>query len=481
MQADQIYWGGKIYTIDQTFRVTEAMAIQNGKILAVGSSDEIKAIPSKEQINLKGAYVYPGFLDPHCHIHRYAISLGEADLRDAQSWEEVLEILQVFASQTDSSWIIGRGWDQNKWEGKILPTNKDLNTLFPDRPVFLERVDIHTALVNEAAFRLSQYDLSRNRKLSGGRVIFEGDRPTGILSDDAMADILRFIPEPEGERLRELLQKAEQHLIQAGLTGVGDALLNVDEFKRLRDMQAAGLLKLPIYGMIGEHGALSETGSVPVSEFFRDQSPIKLDRLHVGAWKFFADGTFGSHTAALSAPYDDQRNTRGEFMWSYEELYNRLTELAQTDWQVNIHAIGDGATKQILDIYEAVLPEDNPRRWRIEHAQLLDEPLLQRYKDGKIIPSIQPMQATSDLPWLSHRLGDRITLAHPMRRFLYNTPSMCLPLSTDFPVERIFPIHTFYSAVTRKDPATGEGPFMLEEALTREQALKGLTYWAAFA
>jgi len=481
MQADTIYWGGTIYTVDPDFRVVEAMAIKDGKILAVGSSEEIRAISSLEEIDLAGAFVYPGFQDPHCHIHRYAVSLGEADLRDAQSWDEVIDILKVFAGQTDAPWIVGRGWDHNKWTGRKLPTNQDLNTLFPNRPVFLERVDIHTSLVNEAAFRATAYDFTRNRKLAGGRVIFEGGRPTGILSDDAMGDILGFLPEPEESEMRVLLQRAERQLIQAGLTGIGDALLNVDEFERLRDMQAEGLLRLPVYGMIGEHDALSEAGSVSVREYFQDVAPIKLDRLHIGAWKFFVDGTFGSHTAALRAPYTDQPTTKGELMWAYDDLKARLAELAQTDWQVNIHAIGDAATQQVLDIYQAVLPADNPRRWRIEHAQLLDASLLQRFQTQRIIPSIQPLQATSDLPWLDQRLGNRMTFAHPMRRFLDNDLKMCLPLSTDFPVERIFPLHTYYSAVTRKDPMTDAGPFMPEECLSRVDALKGLTIWPAYA
>ncbi len=422
--------------------------------------------------DLKGAYLYAGFIDAHAHFVGYAKGLQSVDLMGTTSWDEVIERTENFvAGHPDFTFITGRGWDQNDWDSSgEFPTNDLLNKAFPDIPVVLTRVDGHAVIANNAALALAH--ITAETKVDGGSVILKDGTPTGVLIDNASE--LIEIPEVSNDQLASALAQAEANCFAVGLTTIDDAGLSHPMIEFLDSLQQAEILKMRFYAMVSDDPRW-------IAHYI-NHGPYKTDRMNVRSFKFYGDGALGSRGACLRLPYHDAPHENGFMLSDIEHFRKSAKLLAGIGFQMNTHAIGDSANLAILDIYESVLKRDTTdRRWRIEHAQVLSEDDLDRFKKIGVIPSVQPTHATSDMYWAEDRLGpDRIENAYAYGRMveLGNKP----PLGTDFPVEDIDPLNTFYAAAVRKDhKGYPEGGFQMRDAMTREDALRGMTIWAAYS
>ncbi|RZL16983.1 MAG: amidohydrolase [Pedobacter sp.] len=471
-KVDLVVYNAKIYTIDESFNVVEAMAIKDGKILAVGTSSDIrKKYPAKEELNAKGNAIYPGFIDAHAHFFGYAESLNNANLTETQSWEEVLERVQVFAKTQPDGWLTGRGWDQNDWPNKQFPTKEKLDELFPDRPVLLTRIDGHAAIANQKA--LDAAKITKTYDLTGGEIIESNGKPTGMLIDNAIGLVSSKIPNLTKKRMKELLLQAQQNCFAVGLTTIDDCGLDYSAVEGIEKLQNEGSLKMRLYVMLSD--------AEENYDFLIKRGKIKTDRLNVRGFKVYADGALGSRGACLLHPYSDMPNKKGFLLSDLEHFEKVAKKNNEHDFQMCTHAIGDSANRAILKIYNSILPKNNDKRWRIEHAQVVNQQDFKLFGAANVVPSVQPTHATSDMYWAGERLGaDRLKGAYAYKQLL--AQNGWLPLGTDFPVEQINPMLTFYAATIRKDsknwPANG---FQKENALTAEEALRGMTIWAAKA
>lgn len=469
-QADLIVYNATVYTVDSTFGTAEAMAIKDGKIIATGTTADLLAqYEATKQTDAQGKFIYPGLIDAHTHFLRYGLSLRTANLVGTDSWEEILQKLQAFATTNPEGWIIGRGWDQNDWAVKEFPTNEKLNELFPGRPVLLTRVDGHAAIANKVALELA--GIKAGYTLTGGTVEVEKGRLTGLLIDNAVDLVSATIPDPTPDQVSKGLLAAQQNCFAVGLTTVDDCGLDHEAVTFIDSLQRTGQLKMRVYAMLSD--------AKKNYEFAFAKGKIKTDRLSVRAFKVYADGALGSRGACLLEPYSDRKDWKG-FLLSDPAHFDSIANLLHSkDYQMCTHAIGDSGNRAILNIYGKYLTGKNDRRWRIEHAQVVNEHDFTLFGQYSIIPSVQPTHATSDMYWAGDRLGEhRVKGAYAFNDLLKQNG--WIPLGTDFPVEDISPFKTFYAAVVRKD-ARGwpEQGYQIENALTRENALRGMTIWAA--
>ncbi|MDK2910161.1 MAG: hypothetical protein PWR20_1728 [Bacteroidales bacterium] len=469
-KADYIVLNARIYTSDSTSPQVTAFAVKDGMFLHVGSSDEIQSLfQAKETIDLKGAYVYAGFMDAHCHFK----GLGEmlyrwADLRGCRSMEEIIERLKKFRANHTSEWLLGRGWDQNLFPDGQFPDNEALNKAFPGVPVYLVRIDGHAALVSDEAIRRVGENLLNNT--SGGQILKKNGKPTGVLIDLAMEPVRSLIPAMNRQELEAALLTAQQECLRNGLTAVCDAGLDVHTIRLIEKLHQQGKLKLRVSAMLDPTDeTLNEF--LPKGKYF-------TDRLAVTAIKLYADGALGSRGALLLEPYADQKGSYGILVTSPEKIRSICQKALESGYQVCTHAIGDSANRLVLDIYAEYLKGSNDLRWRIEHAQVVDPDDMEKFHRYSIIPSVQPTHATSDMSWAPLRLGNRIKYAYAYRQLL--SQNGWIPLGTDFPIEEVCPMLTFFAAVFRID-AQGNpaGGFQPEKALSRGETLLGMTLWAA--
>ncbi|MEZ4800369.1 MAG: amidohydrolase [Flavobacteriales bacterium] len=478
VQADMIIHNATIYTMNEDNDIKDAMAIKDGIIVAIGPEREIMNEYDAPIIyDARKRAIYPGFIDGHCHFLAYGLMLHDANLVGAESFEEVVNRVVEYAPTRQSEWIIGRGWDQNDWQAQQFPSKDTLDILFPDTPVYLSRIDGHAILVNQKALELA--GITGSTTISGG-IIEKNDKGqlTGVLVDNAMNPVMSVMPERSREEKIKALIEAQQKCFEVGLTTLDEAGLDWRDIDLIDSLQQTGELKMRIYAMLSDN---QENYDV---YFERGIDTLNL-MLNVRSFKFYADGALGSRGACLLNPYEDllQKGNREYGMMLKDESYylNRAQMLYEMGFQMNTHAIGDSANRVMLHIYKEVLEKDNNRRWRIEHAQVVDKNDLYIFKERNIIPSVQPTHATSDMPWAWLRLGK----ARMGRAYAYKeleAQNGMLALGTDFPVEGISPINTFYAAVVRKDksgnPSDG---FQVENALSRESALRGMTIWNAIA
>ena len=473
-RVDLVVHHAQIYTVNENFAVAEAMAIQDGKIVAVGTNDEIlKTYQADSVVDAKGAAVYPGFVDAHAHFLGYGQSLYAVDLMFANSWEEVLQRVQDFvATHPGNGWIRGRGWDQNRFPGKAFPTNAELNALFPDRPVLLERVDGHASIANDKALAIA--GVKAGQKMEGGDFVVAGGKLTGLLIDNAVGVVERNVPAPTKEDYKNWLTSAQKNCFATGLTTITDCGLSPNDIDMIDALQKSNDLKMRLYVM------LSDKPSSYTSSYFTSGGYV-TDRLMVKGVKVYGDGALGSRGAALLAHYSDQPGWGGFLLSSQAHFDSVAAKLINTDFQMCTHAIGDSANRVVLKVYEKYLKGKNDKRWRIEHAQILNPADFDYFGKYSIIPSVQPTHATSDMYWAGDRLGaERLKGGYAFQQLL--NQNGWLPLGTDFPVEEINPFKTFLAAVARQD-AKGfpAGGFQMENALTREQTIRGMTIWAAKA
>lgn len=472
-KVDLIVRNAVIYTVDDAFSTAQAMAIDDGKILAVGTNQEImKAYDAEQTLDAEGQPVYPGFIDAHAHFLAYGRSLFSVDLSGAASWDEVVSRVKKFADEHPNElWITGRGWDQNLWTAKTFPDNNDLNTLFPNRPVLLTRIDGHAAIANQKA--LDTAGLAAGATIAGGTIETKNGKLTGLLIDNAVDLVSAKIPAAGIDEYVKWLGEAEKRCFGVGLTTVADCGLMYNDVQIIDGLQKEGTISMRLYVMLSDDTANYSR--------YLHKEPYKTDRMYVKGIKVYADGALGSRGACLLQPYSDRADWNGFLLKDPRYFDSLASQLVNTDYQMCTHAIGDSANRVVLTIYNKVLKGSNDKRWRIEHAQVVNSNDLGLFGKTSVIPSVQPTHATSDMHWAGERLGnERIKGGYAYRQLLMQNG--WLPLGTDFPVEDINPLNTFYAAVVRKDskgaPANG---FQKENALTREQALRGMTIWAARA
>ncbi|MFN3874541.1 MAG: amidohydrolase [Flavobacteriales bacterium] len=472
-EADLIVHNAVIHALDEADAVHQAMAIKDGRIIELGPEQRIRnRYSAKEVFNAAGQHVYPGFADGHCHFYGYGLNLQKVDLQGAVSWDEVLRRVEAYdMAHPGDAWILGRGWDQNLWPGKEFPTNAELNERFPGRPVLLQRIDGHAAVVNDAALRA--VGLDTGKAIEGGLMLKRDGRFTGVLIDNAVSVFQPVMEQADEATKRKALLDAQRDCFAAGLTMVHDAGLDPGTIRLIERMQREGALKIRIYAMVPD--------SAPWLEEFARSGPIISDRLTVRSVKVYADGALGSRGALLKRPYHDHPGHHGLQLASVDHFRRVARWCIDHGFQMNTHCIGDSANKLLLDVYAETLGGANDRRWRIEHAQVVsaaDRPLFARFS---VIPSVQPTHATSDGPWAIDRLGPhRIADAYAYEDLRQQLG--LIALGTDFPVEGIDPLQTFRSAVLRQGPdGWPEGGYRPENALRPDDALRGMTIWNAIA
>lgn len=469
-QADLIITNAAIYTVNDEAPKAQAFAIKDGLFIGIGTSKEIKKqYRSDKVINLEGKTVLPGLIDGHCHFNNLGLFMQTVELTGAASFEEILKRVSSFQKERKVNFIRGRGWDQNDWKIKEYPTKDELDRLFPDIPVVLTRIDGHALLVNQAALDLAGIDL--NTEVSGGEIVKKNGKITGVLVDNAMKMVNTIIPETGLQERIQALKNAEKLCLKLGLTTVSDAGLGRRTIDLIDSLQQIGDLKIKVYAMV--------SASPENIDYYLEKGITKTDRLNVRSFKIYADGALGSRGAVLKRPYSDRDDHYGAMVTSIDDLANIARTLAKSDFQMNTHAIGDSANSYILKTYAKELKSQTNRRWRIEHAQVIDPNEFDYFTE--IIPSVQPTHATSDMYWAEDRLGpERIKGAYAFKNLLEINGRIVL--GTDFPVEKVNPMLTFYAAVARKDlSGYPEGGFEMTNGLSRAETLKGMTIWAAYA
>jgi predicted amidohydrolase YtcJ len=468
-QADLIVINSNTYTVNNNFDKTEAFAIRDGKFIAVGTSKEIQEkYHSENTVDAKNQTIVPGLIDAHCHFYRMGLQQQKVSLEGTNSYDEVLDKIVAFQKEKNVTFITGRGWDQNDWEVKEFPTKEKLDQLFPTTPVAVGRVDGHALLVNQAALNLS--NITKKTTVSGGEIILKDGELTGVLIDAAM-DFIKF-PEATTQEAIQGLLDAQEISFSYGLTTVDDAGINKKTIELIDSLQQRGNLKMRIYAMVSGDNQQE-------LDYDLNSGIVKTDRLTVRSFKVYGDGALGSRGAAMRKPYSDRENHFGALIYSPERYQEIAKQIAASDFQMNTHAIGDSANTWLLKTYKQVLKDEKDRRWRIEHAQIIAPNDFELFDN--ILPSVQPTHATSDMYWAKDRIGEtRMKGAYAFKDLLNKYGKIAL--GTDFPVEQVNPFLTFYAATIRKDLNNyPENGFQMENALSREETLKGMTIWAAYS
>jgi predicted amidohydrolase YtcJ len=470
--ADLLVKNAVVYTVDSTFTTADAFVVSGGKILAVGKADTLeKKYLAHEVVDAGGKAIYPGFIDAHAHFYEYGLGLQEVKLTGSKSWAAILDTVKSYSLRNTDGWIIGNGWDQNIWANKQFPDKAKLDSLFPVRPVILSRIDGHAAIANQAALNIA--GIKPGQTITGGKIETINGKLTGILIDNAVGIVTRKIPSPTEQITQNALLDAQRNCFAVGLTTVDDCGLPYTMVNTIAELQHKGDLKMRMYVMLADQEENYD--------YLFKRGAYKTPGLNVRAFKVYADGALGSRGACLLKPYADQKNWNGFLLSSQKHFEEVAAKIAAKGFQMCTHAIGDSANRVILKIYANVLKGKNNKRWRIEHAQIVSPDDIKYFGNDNIIPSVQPTHATSDMVWAAKRLGpERLKTGYAYKQLMKQNG--WIPLGTDFPVENINPMYTFYAATERKDlngsPARG---FQMENALSRVEALKGMTIWAAKA
>ena len=467
--VDEIIIGKKIYVCDSLFSTAEAMALYGSKIVEWGSKDDIIKKYSSEKISIHEGYIYPGFIDAHSHFYGYGTTLNKVDLRNTFSLEDVVNKTVEFAKSNKDYWITGRGWDQTDWTEKGSISNNLLNIYFPDRPVFIKRIDGHAAIANRKALELA--GITTKTSIEGGIIEQKNGMMTGLLTVNAMKLVDGIISKPSRSSQISALLKAQENCFKAGLTSVTDAGLDLNTIQLIDSLQQSGDLKIRLYIMANP--------SRENFEYFKKNGAITRPKLQVSSFKIYADGALGSRGAKLKAPYCDKENFTGVWVTNPKTIDSLCEQILAMNFQANTHCIGDSANRKVLEIYGKHLKGKNDHRWRIEHAQVITPSDRNLFVDYSIIPSVQPTHATSDMNWASDRIcSHRMDGAYAYRSLL--KLNHYLHLGTDFPIEDISPLKTFYAAVYRQNEKNKPiGGFMMNESLSPKEALLGMTRWAA--
>lgn len=470
-QADLLVFNANVYTVNDDFSKVSAFTVKDGKFLEVGDVEQLREkYDINTEVDAQGKAVYPGFIDAHSHFYGLGMQQQRVDLTGTKSFEEVVTRIVEFQQKNSVDFIVGRGWDQNDWKVKEFPVKDTLDRLFPDTPVAITRIDGHAMLVNQAA--LDKAKINTNTKFSGGDIEQKDGKLTGILIDNPMMLIEKITDDTDLDTKVEALMDAQEISFSYGLTTVDDAGLDREIVEIIDSLNNSEVLKIRIYAML--------SNTKENLDYYLDKGPYKTDRLNVRSVKFYGDGALGSRGAALKEEYSDKPNHFGALLSPVSEFKETAARIAKSEFQMNTHAIGDSANFLVLKTYDSLLGDSTDRRWRVEHSQVIDAEDF-KYFSKNIIPSVQPTHATSDMYWAEDRLGEeRVKGAYAFKKLL--DQAGIVALGTDFPVEQVNPFLTFYAAVDRQDTKNyPEGGFMKEQALSREETLKGMTIWAAYS
>jgi len=471
--ADLVVNNATIYTSNPAQPRAKAMAIRNGRIVAIGDNVRAHIGPKTQVMDLRGAAVIPGLIDSHVHMSGLGQLLETADLRHVKTVAEVAAMVKARAARAPKgSWIRARNWDQTNWGGEF-PLHAALTEAAPEHPVFLTRVDGHAGWVNQKAMELAGID-DKTPDPMGGKIIRDSaGRATGVLIDRAQGLVGAKIPGATDDEIVSRLRAAARECARLGLTSVHDAGVGEQELRAYRKLLTAGQLPVRVYAMIGGEGRMWTR--------FLETGPEINERLTVRSIKLMADGAMGSRGAAFWQPYADDPGNTGLMILKQETVERVARQALEKGFQVNTHAIGDRANRMVLDAYGKVLGENNAKRFRVEHAQAISLPDFALFKKFDVIASMQSTHATSDMRWALARLGpDRISGAYAQKRML--KAGVIVANGSDFPVEEPNPLMGFYAAVSRQDaagmPAGGWRP---EERFTRDEALRSWTWAGAYA
>jgi len=469
-KADLIIINGIVYTVDSTFSKCTSVAVRDGKILATGSDDQIlNTYRSETIVDLEGAPLYPGFNDAHCHFYGMGEGLRTVDLRGALSFEEILERLKKSNDAKPSEFIVGEGWDQNLWEDKNFPSNEKLNEMFPDVPVVLTRIDYHAVIANEAAIKRLGI-IPGDPSIAPDEALMKNGKFLGVFLEKCADRFKSSVPAVKPEEAASILLDAQKECFKYGLTSVSDAEEPLSVVMLMDSLSVKGDLKIRLDVWL----TASEENKMHYSV------PYINGRVRVSTLKLYVDGALGSRGALMMEPYSDMPGNRGIRVGTEQQFEENCKWAFDKGFQVATHCIGDAANNEALRVYSKLLPKGNDLRWRIEHAQVVRPADLDIFRDYSIVPSIQPTHATSDMLWAGERLGDRIKNAYIYRQLKEQLG--WLPSGTDFPIESVNPVYTFFSAAYRKNlDFLPEKGFQMENALSKEDALRSMTIWAAKA
>ena len=485
--ADLVLTNGRIYTVDDTRPMVSALAVRGGRVLFAGSDAEARALatPSTQVIDLHGATVVPGFVDAHAHLLGLGNMLRRVNLAGSSSYDEVIARVKAFAKDVrPGEWILGRGWDQNRWTPKEFPTQDALSRAFPNNPVVLKRVDGHALLANAKALERARVTAA-TADPAGGRIIRTASgAPAGVFVDNAQSLVERAVPSPTREDTRKAILAAITEANRWGLTGVHDAGEDAETIGIYEALAKAGDYHLRNYVMLSDPGDPGSDATLRNPYIQRGpQSALYDGHLWIRALKLYADGALGSRGAALLAPYSDEPSNSGLLVSRPEHIRAWADTALRRGFQVNVHAIGDRGNRIVLDAFDSALKKfpKADHRFRIEHAQVVSPEDIPRFAKLGVIPSMQATHQTSDMRWAEARVGpQRIRGAYAWRSLL-NT-GVIIPNGTDFPVEEVNPLLTFHAAITRQDPANRPaGGWYPEQKMTREEALQSMTIWPAYA
>ncbi|MFU8811831.1 MAG: amidohydrolase [Balneolaceae bacterium] len=458
----------------------EAIAFTDGKVVATGGSDELRQqYPNFTPRDGEGHTLLPGLIDAHAHVMGLGFQEMNVNLAGITSLEEALEKVRAHAeANPDAEWILGRGWNQVLWEENEFPTAADLDRVVPDRPVWLTRIDGHAAWANTRAMEIAS--ISRDTPdLQGGRIIRNnrGDA-TGIFIDTAMRYVSNQVPEYDEEDRRRALRLALEAMAANGLTSVHDARTDLQTWELYKETADNGELLTRIYAMVAGTGDTFDKMAAdgPVHSYANDLLALR-------SVKISADGALGSRGAALIDDYDDEPGNSGLLFFDQEELNGMVLKGASNGFQMNIHAIGDAANRQVLDAFEHAaneLGDQSGMRHRIEHAQIVHPDDIPRFVELDLVASMQPIHATSDMNMAEDRVGsERIKTSYAWQTFL--DQGTVIAGGSDFPVEEVNPFYGLYAAVTRKDhEGMPPGGWYSEQAMSRVEALRAFTIDAAY-
>ena len=479
--ADLIVTNARIYTSDDTRPVVEAVAVAGGKVLFAGNAAGAMALKgaATRVLDVGGRTVIPGMIDAHGHVAGLGDALHIVDLTGTTTYDEVVARVAERAKKTPKGqWVLGRGWDQNDWGDTRFPTHDKMTAAVPDHPVYIVRVDGHAGLANLKALQAAGVTAA-TQDPSGGHIERNADgSPSGVFVDNAQGLVRRAIPRQTRDDVKLAITDAVREAQRWGLTGVHDAGASATALDVYEELAKSGQMKFRLYAMISD--------DAPTVDAWFKRGPL-TDAYNGSLWvrsiKLYSDGALGSRGAALLEPYSDDAKNIGLLVSAPAHIQDVATRALKAGFQINTHAIGDRGNRLVLDAYEAALKAvpTADHRFRVEHAQILNFDDVSRFAHLGVIPSMQASHQTSDMYWAAARLGAQRLLGAYAWRSLLNT-GVVVPNGSDFPVEQVNPLISFHSAVSRQDARDWPpGGWYPAERMTREEALKSITIWAAYS